>query len=76
MTDLAAYATSDDQVAGITPDALVVGKARGTVAISVRYLDELVGRHFTFVEDVPGFAWTDPRPHNFVDEKVFRAVAA
>ncbi len=67
VTRLATYSTSDDRVATTTPEGVLVGKGRGTVAISVRYLAEVVSRHFTFVEDVQGFVWNDPKPNNYVD---------
>ena len=70
VTRLATYTTSDDQVATTTPEGVIIGKGRGTVAISVRYLAEVVSRHFTFVEDVTGFVWNNPKSNNYVDDRI------
>jgi hypothetical protein len=70
VTPLATYTTSEDPIARVTPDGLVVGRARGTAAVTVRFLDAVISRHFTFVETVPGFEWNDPKANNYVDEKI------
>jgi hypothetical protein len=71
VTALASYTSSDDQVASVTAEGLVVGASRGTAAISVRYLDEVVSRDFTFVEEVPDFVWSNPPAANYVDDLVY-----
>ena len=53
------------------PTGLVIGKARGVAAVSVRFLEEVITRPFTFVEDVPGFAWNNPKANNYVDDLVY-----
>ena len=70
VTRIASYTSSEEGVAAVGPDGLVEGKDRGEVAVSVRYLDAVVARTFTFVKDVPGFAWTDPPGNNRVDDLV------
>ena len=71
VTPLASYATSDGQVAVVSATGLVIGKARGVAAVSVRFLEEVITRPFTFVEDVPGFAWNNPKANNYVDDLVY-----
>ena len=70
VTRIASYSSSEDSVATVDPDGLVEGKDRGEIAVSVRYLDAVVARTFTFVKDIPGFAWTDPPANNRVDDLV------
>ena len=70
VTRIASYTSSEEGVAAVGPDGLVEGKDRGEVAVSVRYLDAVVARTFTFVKDVPGFAWADPSSNNRVDDLV------
>ena len=70
ITSLATYGVSDDQVAWVAPEGIVIGRNRGTVAVSVRYLDAVVCRNLTFVEDVPGFVWNNPKAHNYIDDLV------
>ncbi len=70
VTRIACYISSEESVATVGPDGLVEGKDRGEIAVSVRYLDAVIARTFTFVKDVPGFAWDDPPSNNKVDELV------
>ena len=70
VTRIASYTSSEESVATVGPDGLVEGKDRGEIAVSVRYLDAVVARTFTFVKDVPGFAWNDPPGNNRVDDLV------
>jgi hypothetical protein len=72
VTDLASYMTSDESVATVGFDGVVIGKGRGPVAVTVRFLDEVVTRQMMFVEDVPGFRWPDHagKPVGYVDEMV------
>ena len=70
VTRIASYTSSEEGVAAVGPEGLVEAKDCGEIAISVRYLDAVVGRTFTFVKDIPGFAWTDPPSNNRVDELV------
>jgi hypothetical protein len=70
VTRIASYTSSEDSVATVGLDGLVEGKDRGEIAISVRYLDAVVARTFTFVKDVPGFVWNNPPSNNRVDDLV------
>jgi hypothetical protein len=70
VTRISSYTSSEESVATVGPDGLVEAKNRGEIAVSVRYLDAVIARTFTFVKDIPGFAWSDPPSNNRVDELV------
>ncbi|MCH2372748.1 MAG: DUF1549 and DUF1553 domain-containing protein [Planctomycetes bacterium] len=70
ITHLAVYSTSDDYIASVTPEGLVVGHDRGEAAVIVRYLEHIEARTMTFVKDIDSFAWTDPPATNYVDRLV------
>ena len=70
VTRVASYTSSEESTATVGPEGRVEGKDRGEVAVSVRYLDAVVARTFTFVKVAPGFAWSDPPSNNRVDELV------
>jgi hypothetical protein len=70
VTDLASCSTSDGMVADVTAGGLVIGHDRGEAAVIVRYLEHIESCFFTFVKDIPGFAWNDPPANNYVDEHV------
>ncbi len=71
VTPLASYSTSDEQVAVVSPSGQVIGKSRGIAAISVRFLEEVITRPFTFVEDLTSFSWNNPKSNNYVDDLVY-----
>jgi hypothetical protein len=71
VTKLACYSSSDAAVVEVTESGLVVGTDRGEAAIIVRYLDHVESRFFTFVKDIPGFAWTNPPAANYIDEHIY-----
>ena len=72
ITDLAKFNTSDEQVASVTTDGLVVGQSRGQAAILVRYLEFVETVTLTFVQDIEGFAWNAPAEHNYIDGLVHK----
>ncbi len=71
VTSLACFSSSDEAVATVTPDGLVVGQDRGEAAILVRFLDKLESSTMMFLKEVPGFEWSNPPENNFVDHHVF-----
>jgi len=71
ITRLAMYASSEDALATVNENGLVVATGRGQVGISVRFLENVETCYLTFVKAVPGFAWNAPAPANYVDEHVF-----
>ena len=70
ITRLAMYASSDEAIATVTPEGLVVGQGRGQVAVSVRFLEDVETVGFTFVRDIEGFVWQAPPVSNFIDTLV------
>lgn len=70
VTRIAAFSTSNEQVARVAPDGLVTGSERGQAAVVVRYLDFIVSSHLTLVRDDPTFVWPNPPENNFVDTLV------
>jgi hypothetical protein len=76
VTRLVRFSSSDDQIATVTGDGLLVGQRRGQVAVMARYLDQLVSCQFTLVQDVEGFVWPDPPAHNYIDELVYEKARA
>lgn len=70
VTQMAVYSSSDEEVASVSTEGLVVGHERGEAAIIVRYLEFIESCFITFVRDVPGFAWSNPPVNNYIDELV------
>ncbi|MDZ4779386.1 MAG: DUF1553 domain-containing protein [Planctomycetia bacterium] len=71
ITDVAVYSSSDEAVASADVRGQVQAKDRGEAAILVRYLEHMETSRMTFLRDVEGFAWNDPKENNFVDQHVF-----
>jgi hypothetical protein len=71
VTRYTKFTSSDEAVASVTADGLVVGNRRGQMAVMARYLDHLVSCQFTVVEDIDGFHWSDPPANNYIDELVY-----
>lgn len=71
ITRLAIYASSDEALASVTPEGLLIGTgARGQMAVSVRFLEHVEACYFTLVRDVPDFRWAAPAERNFIDRLV------
>jgi hypothetical protein len=71
VTRLTKFSSTDEHIASLAEEGLVVGHRRGQVAVMARYLDQLVSCQFTLVEDVAGFRWPDPPANNYIDELVY-----
>jgi hypothetical protein len=71
ITELAAFSSSDEAVATVDANGLVVGHDRGEAAILVRYLEKIETAYIMFLKEVPGFAWNNPPEQNYVDKFVF-----
>ena len=71
VTSQAVFSTSNDAVATVDGNGLVVGIERGEAAILVRYLDHIETSGLTFLRDIPGFSWPAVPENNFVDHFVF-----
>ncbi|TXT35934.1 MAG: hypothetical protein FD138_1167 [Planctomycetota bacterium] len=71
VTALTVFSSSNEQVASVNELGLVSKAGRGETAVLARILDKMTTSFITFLEDVPGFAWNNPQPNNFVDNLVF-----
>ncbi|MDA0833388.1 MAG: DUF1553 domain-containing protein [Planctomycetota bacterium] len=71
VTSLCVFSSSNESVATVSATGLVSKIGRGESAILARILDKMVTSHVTFLEQVPGFAWTNPETKNFVDQRIF-----
>lgn len=72
ITKVACYSSSDEAVATVDENGLVVGQDRGESAILVRYLEKMETSSMMFLKDIKGFKWTNPPENNFVDKFVFQ----
>ncbi len=70
VTPLTVFSSSDETVANVSEEGLVRKTGRGEAAILARYLDKMDTVNITFLEDVPGFRWSDPGEVNFIDRLV------
>jgi hypothetical protein len=71
LTELTVFTSSNESVATASELGLVEKAGRGETAVLARYLDKMVTSHITFLEDVEGFAWSNPEPRNFIDVLAF-----
>jgi hypothetical protein len=70
LTALTVFSSSAETVATVDETGLVKKAGRGEAAILARFLDKMDTSYVTFLEQVPGFAWTNPPEHNFIDQLV------
>lgn len=71
VTSLASYSSSDEAVATVDASGLVSGVDRGETTVLVRFLEIMETASLTLLKEVPGFRWSNPPEHNFVDRHVF-----
>lgn len=71
LTELADFSSSSETVGKVDRAGLVTKQGRGETAVLARYLDKMATCQLMFLEDVPGFAWSNPPEHNVVDTLVF-----
>jgi hypothetical protein len=71
VTRLSVFTSSDDNVARVTPTGLVEFSQSGEVAITVRYLMELIPVRIVYLEPKSGFEWSNPQAANYVDVHTF-----
>lgn len=72
VTHLALLTSSDEAVATVSQQGLVVAQERGETAVLVRFLDQVETASLTFLKPQPDFAWQAPPEQNFVDRHVFQ----
>lgn len=70
VTHLTKYDVSDPLVAEVNQSGLVTGLDRGESAVIIRYLNHIETPLMTFVRDLDGFTWSNPKQSNYVDEHV------
>ena len=71
VTELAAYESSDIQVASVDAAGLVTAQQRGETVILVRFLEHIETLPLLFIDANPAFAWSAPPAHNFIDELTY-----
>lgn len=71
VTSLASFSSSDEAVAQVDEDGLVVSVDRGEVAVLARYLEHMATSSMMFIKDIPNFKWNNPPENSFVDKHTF-----
>ena len=71
VTELTVFTSSNESVGSVNAHGLVAKTGRGETAILGRYLDKMSTSYITYLEQVPGFAWNNPKANNFIDELAF-----
>ncbi|MFM8471651.1 MAG: DUF1549 and DUF1553 domain-containing protein [Limisphaerales bacterium] len=71
VTKFACYEVVNVAVADVSSHGLVTRKESGETTLLVRFLHLQEPVRLAFVPARPGFKWSNPQPHNFVDEHVF-----
>ncbi|MCA9114550.1 MAG: DUF1553 domain-containing protein, partial [Planctomycetaceae bacterium] len=70
VTELTVFTSSNESVGTVNESGLIDKTGRGETAILAIYCDTMVTSYITFLEDVEGFAWTNPPTTGFIDELV------
>lgn len=70
LTELTDFTSSAETVAKVDRNGRVSKQARGEATILARFLDQMATTSLTFLEPVPGFAWTNPPQFNVIDTLV------
>jgi hypothetical protein len=70
VTHLAAYQSSNTDVATVDSQGLVTPAGRGEAAILVRYLEHMEAVPIMFIEQIRDFNWAAPAPNNYIDQLV------
>jgi hypothetical protein len=70
VTNLAVFESSHLTI-GVDGNGIVRSTTPGQATVLVRYLDKQVLVRVAFVPQRPDFVWANPKPFNFVDDKIF-----
>jgi hypothetical protein len=70
VTNLAVFESSHLTI-GVEGNGIVRSTTPGQATVLVRYLDKQVLVRLAFVAERPDFVWANPKPFNFVDDKIF-----
>lgn len=71
VTAQAVYEPLQNGLVEVSPAGLVRRLQFGEPTVLVRFLDQSIPVRLTFLRASPGFAWSKPRPNNYVDSHVF-----
>ncbi len=71
VTALASFSSSDEAVATVDENGLVVASDRGEAAILARFHEHMDNASLMFIKEVPNFKWPTPPENNFVDKHVY-----
>ncbi|MBI1324859.1 DUF1549 domain-containing protein [bacterium] len=71
VTDLAGFDIADPTGAAITTSGRFTADRPGEWVVGVRYLGGHAASRLVFLEDNPGFAWSDPKARTSLDRTVF-----
>ncbi|HEY1082995.1 MAG TPA: DUF1549 and DUF1553 domain-containing protein [Prosthecobacter sp.] len=71
VTAQAVYEPLQNGLVEVSPAGLVRRLQFGEPTVLVRFLDQSIPVRLTFLRASPGFAWSKPRPNNYVDTHVF-----
>jgi hypothetical protein len=67
---MAAYELANP-IAKVSPDGAIEAEQSGETTVLVRYLDQQIPARLIFVPERPGFAWSNPKAGNYVDELIY-----
>jgi len=70
VTKLSKFSSSNEMIATMDEDGLLVAKRRGIVAGMARYGEHIQSTVVTFVRSVEGFTWTEPVEQSFIDRHI------
>src|SRR5262249_38419067 len=71
VTLLSVFSSSDPEVAAVSRTGLVEFKQQGETAILVRFLENMLTVHLTYLKPNDKFVWSNPPESNFIDKLVF-----
>jgi hypothetical protein len=71
VTHLARYSVNRESLARVGADGRVEKIKSGEVAVIAEYRGRMATALLTFLDPVPGFAWSAPPEHNYIDTHVF-----
>ncbi len=71
VTALTAFDSSNEEIAKVSPSAVVSRAGRGEATVLARYLDRMATSQLTFLTERPTFEWPNPVVENDIDRLVF-----
>ncbi len=76
VTDLTRFSVNNDAIAAVSPGGRVEKRAKGEVAVTAEYMNQMATARITFLSPAPGFVWPNPPENNFIDRLVFAKLKA